>query len=209
MVAALAIVAIGSRWPWLASLDEVALVRLDWRARGERVEECRAPRDEEIAELPVHMRPREICESKIAPYTLVVTLDGAVVIDDTIHGAGAREDRPLYVAREIAVSPGPHYLHIGFEKIGFEKIDLEKSLSRDAGAEDEEDGDEDDDGEAGDEAEDDEDGHEEDGRPGVHAADVSPSLWLAGTFRLAPRQVLVVTYDPDRRSLVASAQASR
>ena len=164
-VLAVAIVAGGSRWPWRAAPDDLALIRLDWRARGERVEECRPPTPEEIAERPAHMRPREICEGKVTPYALRVEVDGEVVINDTIHGAGAREDRPLYVAREIAVRPGSREVRIDFDRI--------------------------------------------DDRSERRASGITPSVRLAGSFRLTPRQVLVVTYDAERGRLAASAGSQK
>ena len=106
----------------------MALVRLDWRARGERVEDCRPPTEEEIAGRPPHMRPREICEGRVRPYSLRVVVDRAVVVDDTIHGAGAREDRPLYVAREIAVRPGVRELRIDFESLSQQPLPLVQAL---------------------------------------------------------------------------------
>lgn len=174
----------------MAAPDDVALVRLDWRARAERVEECRPPTEDEIAERPPHMRPREICEGRVTPYSLRVEVDRAVVVDDTVHGAGAREDRPLYVAREIAVRPGLHDLRIDFEKIEPEE---------EGGGEAETERDED-------ERDEDEEEHD---RAELYAAELTPSVSLTGAFRLEPRQVLVVTYDPDRRRLVTSAEVIR
>jgi hypothetical protein len=192
---ALAVVAGGSRWPWKAAPDDLALIRLDWRARGERVEECRPPTEEEMAGRPSHMQPREICEGKVSPYALRVLVDGEVAVDDTIHGAGAHEDRPLYVARELAVRPGSHDV-----RIDFEKIDTEEEEDHEEEDLNEEDDDERDD----DEDERDEDQEQRD-RPELHDAEATPSVSLAGSFHLEPRQVLVVTYDADRRSLIASA----
>lgn len=187
-VAILAVVAGGSRWPWTAGPDDVALLRLDWRARGERVEECRPPTEEEIAERPPHMRPREICEGKVLPYALRVLVDGRVAVADTVRGAGAHGDRPLYVAREIAIAPGLHDLRVEFEKIGAD----ERGTKAEAGA-----GEEDD--------EENDDGEDEERETEESVGEATPSMRLSGTFRLAPRQVLVVIYDPERRELVASA----
>lgn len=196
--AILAIVAGGSQWPWKAAPDDIAIIRLDWRARAERVEECRPPTEEELAERPPHMRPLEICEGKVSPYALRVVVDGEVVVDDTIHGAGAREDRPLYVAREIVVRPGRHDLRIDFEEIELEEDVGDKGkAAHDQGEDDEDDEDER------------EEVEEEPERPESHAAELAPSVSLTGAFRLEPRQVLVVTYDPERRRLVASAEAVR
>lgn len=184
--ALLAIVAAGSQWPWEAASDDIAIIRLDWRARAERVEECRPPTEEEIAERPPHMRPLEICEGRVSPYALRAVVDGEVVVDDTIHGAGAREDRPLYVAREIGMLPGLHDLRVEFEKVG----------GAESGP---------DDGAQGEEEEDDEVEEDDEREADESAGGATPSVRLSGTFRLEPRQVLVVTYDPERRELVASA----
>lgn len=194
---ALAVVAGASRWPWKAAPDDVALIRLDWRARGERVEECRPPTEEEMAGRPSHMQPREICEGKVSPYALRVLIDGEVAVDDTIQGAGAHEDRPLYVARDLAVRPGSHDVRIDFEKIETEEEEEEDHEEEDLNEEDD------------DERDDDEDERDEDqeqrDRPELHDAEATPSVSLAGSFHLEPRQVLVVTYDADRRSLISSA----
>lgn len=90
------------------------LVRLSWRAVGERIEECRVPSAEELAALPPHMRQEEICEGHLAPFALEVRLDGEPVVDREVRPAGAREDRPTYVFDEIPAAPGPHELDVLF-----------------------------------------------------------------------------------------------
>jgi hypothetical protein len=90
------------------------LVRLSWRAVGERIEKCRVPSEEELAALPPHMRQKEICEGNLAPFALEVHLDGERVVDREVRPAGAREDRPTYVFEEIPVAPGPHDLEVVF-----------------------------------------------------------------------------------------------
>lgn len=62
------------------------------------------------------MRQEEVCEGRILPYRLVVELDGVAAVDEVIHGAGAREDRPLYVSRDLPVQPGPHRLAVTFAR---------------------------------------------------------------------------------------------
>lgn len=106
-----------SKLPYAPEPGERALIRLSWRARGERVEECRQPTEDELRGLPPHMRQREICEGRISPYELRVQIDDHLALADTIHGAGAREDRPLYVFREISVSPGTHRLDVRFRQL--------------------------------------------------------------------------------------------
>ncbi len=117
LVALVATVAIGalSQVPYHVEDEEQAWIRLSWRVRTERIEECRKLTAEEIAELPVHMRREEVCERRGVPYRLRVTLDGNQVEDGLMRGAGARGDRPIFVYRELRTTPGLHRVEISFE----------------------------------------------------------------------------------------------
>jgi hypothetical protein len=95
-----------------------AMLRLSWRARGERVEECRRLSAEEQAKLPAHMRREEVCEGRLLPSHLWVEVDGRVLVDDSVRASGARGDRPLYVFREIPLPPGEHTLRVRFSRAG-------------------------------------------------------------------------------------------
>jgi hypothetical protein len=95
-----------------------ALVRLSWRARSERVQECRQLSAAEIAALPEHMRRTEECEGRVLPYRLRVTLDGREMADALVRGGGARGDRPVYVFRDLPVAPGEHRLSVHFVRQG-------------------------------------------------------------------------------------------
>ncbi len=163
-----------SRAPYAATIGEEAMLRLSWRARGERVQECRKLSEAEIEALPPHMRRSEVCEGRVLPYILSVEIDGREVVHDTIHGAGAREDRPLYVFREIPVRPGTHAVSVDF---------VRERRSKDEGGEShrEEHGDY---------------GDEHD------ALATPPRLDLDVTARLGSGAVGLVTYDPDRRALL-------
>lgn len=178
-----ATVAIGglSQVPYAAEAGAAAVVRLAWRARGERVEQCRHLSPEELARLPAHMRREEDCEGRILPYRLVVTLDGNLVLTDTIHGAGAREDRPLYVFRELPVASGRHRVGVTFTREG-EPGDTE-------------------------EHEEAEQGHRAaapEWEPGGEHAATPARLALDTTLVASPRQIILITYDEDRRSLVVT-----
>jgi hypothetical protein len=116
--AVLGLLRLASFVPYTAERDVGAIVRLAWRARGERVRDCRRRTPEELAKLPPHMRQEEVCEGRLLPYRLVLTLDGAPTVDRLIHGAGAREDRPLYVYEDVAVPPGAHRIAVSFTREG-------------------------------------------------------------------------------------------
>jgi hypothetical protein len=180
-VATLVTLGIGaaSQAPWTATGPDEALLRLSWRAQSETREECRPLTAEEKAELPIHMQVPEVCESQAIPYLLRVSIDGSVLLADTVHGAGAREDRPVYVFREIGLIPGRHALAVEFAPIGHGFEDLEED-DRDQ-ADDEDGGDEEDD--------DDED---------------EGMLWLrySEEVPIGEREVVLIAYDSARRALV-------
>lgn len=105
-----------SRVPYPPARPENAAIRLAWRAPGQRIERCRRASEEELRQMPVHMRREEICERHILPYRLEVLLDDSLVLERTIRPAGAHADRPLYVYQEIAVEPGRYKLTVRFSR---------------------------------------------------------------------------------------------
>ena len=105
-----------SQVPYDAARDVESMVRLAWRTRGTRVEECRRLTGAELERLPVHMRQEEVCEGRTLSYRLVVTLDGRTMVDEEVYPSGARADRPLYVYREFPLRPGWHDVDIAFTR---------------------------------------------------------------------------------------------
>ena len=95
------------------------------------------PTEAELANLPLHMRRTEICDGELAPFRLVVELDGAAVVDRIVRPAGARADRPVYVLDELKVAPGPHRVAVVFSVEGeSETAPLRVAASVDVGARD-------------------------------------------------------------------------
>lgn len=181
---AVAILAIGaaSRAPWSATPADRALVRLSWRAPSQVSEECRPLSEAEKAELPVHMRVPEVCERRAVPYSLRVAINGTEILSETIHGAGAREDRAISVFREIPLAAGTYDVRVAFVPVG----------TGDDAHEEEEEGEEEGEGkEKDDESE--ENADEE---------DAAVALEFSDTIRLDDREIALVTLDPGRRSLV-------
>jgi len=93
-----------------------AMVRLAWRATPARVRHCRALTPEELARIPAHMRRTEECTETTLPYRLTIQLDSGPPITLSVHAAGAREDRPMYVFQEWRVLPGFRTIRIRFER---------------------------------------------------------------------------------------------
>lgn len=175
-----------SRAPYAETSGEGAMLRLSWRARGERVQECRKLSASEIEALPPHMRRSEVCEGRVLPYVLTVRIDGGELVHDTIHGAGARQDRPLYVFREIPLPAGAHHVSVAF---------VRERRSDDGGKDD-------DDGEEKSHHRRADYGDEHD------ALATPPRLLLDVTTHLEPGAVGLVTYDPDRRALLLLTAAA-
>jgi hypothetical protein len=119
-VAAIGALALGAltRAPYTVEDSADAELRLTWRARASQVEECRRLTEAEQEALPVHMRREVICEGRVASYRLEVRVDGEIRHGSTIHGAGARGDRPLYVFDAIRLPPGHHEVAVVFARIG-------------------------------------------------------------------------------------------
>ena len=193
-VAAMAGTVALSRAPYATGQGDVALLRLSWSGRPQRIERCRELSDAELAERPAHMRRRLECEGRSARYAVRVAVDGRTAALDTVTGGGLRGDRAIHMLREFPVAPGARALAVTIERIEAIEEDVEE-------AEDAED------------AEDVED--EEPGSgPGDRAAreraerrrerqEALPArLELTRSVTLEARSVAMVTYDPSGRRLL-------
>ena len=93
------------------------ILRLSWRNDGVTVEACREHTEEELANLPIHMRNPMACIGQIASYHLRLEVDGGVMIDDTLRPAGARGDGPVYVLEELPMEPGTYQVDVRYEAL--------------------------------------------------------------------------------------------
>ncbi|MBT3498535.1 MAG: hypothetical protein HOD00_02165 [Gemmatimonadales bacterium] len=113
-----------SRAPFEFGADGEALIRLSWRVDGVTVEACRTLSEEELADLPIHMRNPDACIGQMAPFVFRATLSGVALVNDTLSPGGARGDRPIYVLRDLSVAPGRHDLTVHFDAIVPEGADV-------------------------------------------------------------------------------------
>jgi len=188
VVATLGVVGL-SRAPLVAYPDDTPVLRLAWSVRPERIEHCRTLTDAELADVPAHMRQRVQCEGRSASYRLLVHVDGGTTLDTLVTGGGARSDRPVYVFRELNVPAGGHRLDVRFER---------EAESEAAGADSVAGG-----GEvAGDTLMAGRAVREREERRRRQEEAVPPRLELRADIRPEAREVLLVTYDIDRRALV-------
>jgi hypothetical protein len=160
-----------------------ALVRLAWGVKPERIETCRDLTAEELAGVPQHMRRTRICEGTTAEYRLVVRDGTGVRVDRAIRGGGLRQDRRLYVFEELPLAPGAATVDVRFDRVTDADHDDDGAEERDRDEQDEEDRGSDDEAE----------------RQGA----VPPRLSLVKQVEVRPGDVVLVTYDPEQRVLVA------
>lgn len=111
---ATATVGLGSRAPYSPPGSEASLLRLSWRLRGDRNEECRPRTDEELAALPAHMRSPEICKGHLVSYLLTLRIDDAPPLRRTFVPAGAKGDRPIFVMHDQPLTASEHTIGIEF-----------------------------------------------------------------------------------------------
>ncbi len=110
--------------PSLVEPSSDGMLRLSWRTVGERIESCRPPTEADLAALPLHMRPKEICEGRLASFELRLRVDGQLLVERTVRPAGLREDRPIYVFEEQRVRPGRRHIEVDFLRLGEDPDDL-------------------------------------------------------------------------------------
>lgn len=115
-VAFTVVLAAFSQWP-VHEEPEGAVVRLSWRMEPVRVEECRTLTDEELADIPAHMRRSEECVGEFVDYELVLAVDGRNALADTIAPSGLRRDRPVYVLHDESVDAGRRRVEVTFSAL--------------------------------------------------------------------------------------------
>ena len=103
-----------SRLPYPVADEDVAVLRLSWRAAARVEEACRTLSAEELERLPVHMRNPEACRRRGVPYRLEVEVDGAPTLGERMQPAGPQGDRPIYVFHDLPVEPGDHHVRVTF-----------------------------------------------------------------------------------------------
>ena len=149
-----------------------AVLRLAWSARPERVERCREQSQEELARLPAHMRQPRICEGATAEYQLIVRDAGGVRVNRTVHGGGLRRDRRLYVFEELPLPVGPSRIDVRFARADLKAGSTARASTAASGL------------------------------PDAATAAIPAALELTADVTAGAREVVLVTYDPDRRALV-------
>jgi hypothetical protein len=181
--AATAAIVWASNAPVTVNGSDQALLRLTWSVRPERVEICRQQSPEELARLPQHMRQPVICEGRSATYRLKVRQGDRMAVDRTVHGGGLRQDRRLYVFQDVPLAPGDVPIEVTLDRIdpvGAASVPTPAPPATGASS-----------------------------ARQPPAADAVPAhLSFAERLHVSPRQVILITYSPERRALIAVDEAT-
>jgi hypothetical protein len=161
-----------SNAPMTAHRSSDAILRLAWSARPERILDCRQRSEEELARLPQHMRQPIACEGVTAEYRLQIFRDGALVVDRVVRGGGLRRDRRLYVLEEVPVPAADVSVIVRFDRVD-RTGPVTGAPPRQPEAAD----------------------------PPQRGGMVPPQLKFERRLHFAPREVILVTYDPMQREL--------
>lgn len=200
-------------WASIAPLQvargSAAILRISLGARAERIEICRRQSDEELAKLAPQMRQRVVCEGTTARYRLEVRRDGELLHSQVVRGGGLRNDRPLYVSRDLPVPAGPAVFAVRLTRIDTIPAEHDESSS--------------DDREDADNGDDDADDRRAERDDTLRAGDQPPAramrereerhrrreesipaeLSLDVNVSLEPREVMLVSYDQRNRRLIS------
>jgi hypothetical protein len=141
------------------------------------------------------MRQRVECEGAFATYALRVDVDGQVLGESVIRGAGLRHDRPLYLLRDYPVPAGHHRVRVSLtrrektddDSTAFSKVRMPEA---DTGLYA---------GRAGREAEE---------RARRARAAIPRDLSLDTVLVFGERQVVLVTFNAERRQLELQASSA-
>ena len=217
---ALLLMAWVSTAPLPVESSDDAVIRLSIAARPERIETCRRVSNEELEKLAPQMRQQVICEGTTARYRLEVRRNDRLLHSQIVRGGGLRHDRQLYVSRDFRVPPGSASLRVDLVRIDTVRHDDERERD-----DEERDDEERDEGEGDDRREDDAPDDDDRRRHGDfmrsrHEREaeerrrrreeaIPTELRVEASHSLASREVLLVTYDPDQRRLVARRAPAR
>ena len=199
-VSATLALALVSAAPFRVNALPDARLRVAFSARPERIETCRTPSADELANLPAHMRQGVVCEGTTASYRLEVRRDDSLVTNTLLRGGGLRHDRRLYALRELIVPSGRSTIDVRLVRV--DTVAARPDTASRAADDHERDehrsreGRSHDDGDRRDARSRDEDEYRR------RIADEVPSmLTLHEIVTLHPREVLLVTYDQASRRL--------
>jgi hypothetical protein len=174
-----------SRGEWRATPSGDGALRLTLSARPERIETCRRLAEAELAARPAHMRQALECEGIFATYRLRVWRAGDLLDEQVLQGGGLRRDRPIHLLRQYRMPPGEQVIRLELRRV--------EMVAAPASAEPE--------AEAAEGLSLDRDIREAEERQRRRLEAIPAELTLEERISVAPRQVILLTWDPVTRRL--------
>ena len=105
-------IAVLTRVPWTPEGAKDPVLRFSWRMSVSGEKSCRPRTQQELDQLPVHMRTPEICSVADASYLLVTRVGEAQTDTTPLLRGGVKGDRPLFVLEDRVLAAGEQRLHV-------------------------------------------------------------------------------------------------
>ncbi len=108
-------VAVFSHWPPYHHLQPgQALIKLSFTHVGKPVGDCRKPSADELAKLPIHMRPTTICPRERSPITVELDIDGVNRLQRSAEPGGLSKDGASAMYQRVLVQAGERRIAVRY-----------------------------------------------------------------------------------------------
>lgn len=97
--------------------DNFGILRLSWRLTGQNIKICEERTEDQLSNIPAHMRTQQVCVQKPIDYQLLVSVEGENKINKIIKAGGLHGDRPIYVHEDMKLPNGNYKVQIHFEPL--------------------------------------------------------------------------------------------
>ncbi|MBK7583086.1 MAG: hypothetical protein IPI67_23170 [Myxococcales bacterium] len=95
-----------------APSSETPELVVSFKLAGKTADKCRKPTEAELAKLPMHMRPKQICERRRSNVRMKVFVDGAELVDKSYEPHGVWHDGNSVAIERIPSTRGVHDVRV-------------------------------------------------------------------------------------------------
>jgi ferredoxin/coenzyme F420-reducing hydrogenase delta subunit len=106
------VVGVGSDFSYAAPGSEESVLVVTFRHPGQRSETVRILTPEELAELPAHMRQKEVRERGRSSVRLRIRVDGELIQEESFAAKGLWADGPSVAMEAFPIEPGRHEVEV-------------------------------------------------------------------------------------------------
>ena len=105
---------------------DFGLLRITSRVPSQTKLECRQVSTAELSLLPEHMRQKEICQKRLVSYVMRIYIDNQQALEEKFKAKGLRGELPIFIEKEIQVTPGSHQVTVDIIPEGIDSSSLEQ-----------------------------------------------------------------------------------